>query len=168
MTTHGIDRLRASLDNQRSAGAMTYAMALEDMEVLVREVETERRLTAYAHSLAEPPATASVVEVDTADEWEDSADFTPRAVFADADRAEAYAAALRSNGERVWVVKGLAVDPEAPDSWAAVTADATISPVSYCHARGIDRDVDWEDMSEGYEAMALDLVARCKKLAGVE
>jgi hypothetical protein len=57
---------------------------------------------------------------------------------------------------------------DRPDSWERVERDATTHPASYCHMRGIDRDVDWQDMSEGIEAMALDLVARCKRLAGVE
>ena len=161
MTTHGITRLRRSLDNQRTLGAMTYAMSMEDMENLVREVEEERdTLNDAANGWAtrcselmrgELPARVAVVEVDEADEWEDGGDYVPRAVFADHDRAEEYADALRSNGERVWVVPDIVVNPAVPDTWAAVERDA----------RTIDGACT--DLMS-----AADLVARCKKLAGVE
>ena len=59
-------------------------------------------------------------------------------------------------------------DAPDPDTWERIERDATVDPARYCHARGLDRDVDWEDAAEGFETMALDLVARCKKLAGVE
>ena len=162
MTTHGTNRLRRSLDNQRGQGAMTYAMSIEDMENLVREVEEERdELMANADGWAaraselmrggELPAEVTVVEVDTADEWEDGGDYVPSAVFADHDRAEEYADALRSNGERVWAVPSIVVNPSVPDSWAAIERDA----------RTIDGACT--DLMS-----AADLVARCKRLAGVE
>lgn len=162
MTTHGITRLRRSLDNQRTLGAMTYAMSIEDMENLVREVEDERdTLSASAEGWAtrcselmrggELPTEVTVVEVDEADEWEDGGDYVPRAVFTDHDRAKEYADALRSNGERVWLTRRATVNPAVPDSWAAVERDA----------RTID-EACTDLMS------ATDLVARCKKLAGVK
>ena len=175
MTTYGIDRLRRSLDNQRAYGVESYELAMEDMENLVREVEDDRN-----HWMSE------------SDHWRgECAELMegPRGPLASDGRP------LRI-GETVWGQDGKAftlagVGPEfvwglaegrrthkrlrpewltheRPDSWERVERDATTSPVSYCHARGIDRDVEWQDMSEGIEAMALDLVARCKRLAGVE
>ena len=161
MTTHGITRLRCSLDNQRGQGAMTYAMALTDMENLVREVEDERdALAANADGWAaraselmrggELPAEVTVVEVDSADSWEDR-DYTPVAVFADHDRAKEFRAALESNGKRAWYTRHVAVNPAVPDNWAAIERDA----------RTIDGACT--DLMS-----AADLVARCKKLAGVD
>lgn len=147
MTTHGTNRLRRSLDNQRGQGAMTYAMALTDMENLVREVENERDELMRGGEL---PTEVTVVEVDEADDWEDR-DYTPVAVFADHDRAEEYAAALESNGKRMWITRHVPVNPAVPDSWAAIERDA----------RTIDGACT--DLMS-----AADLVARCKKLAGVE
>ena len=160
MTTHGITRLRRSLDNQRTLGAMTYAMSIEDMEDLVREVEEERdALSASAEGWAtrcselmrgELPAEVTVVEVDTADDWEDR-DYTPVAVFADHDRAKAYTDALRSNGERALYMCHVPVNPAVPDSWSAIERDARTIDGACTDLMG-----------------AADLVARCKKLAGVE
>ena len=110
----------------------------------------------------------AVVLVDTSGNWDDEADWTPVAVFTDERDAENYTEALKSNGKAVWIQNGVPVAPETPDNWTAIERDATVSPASYCRARGLDRDIDWQDMAEGYEKMALDLVARCKKLAGVE
>ena len=147
MTTFGITRLRRSLDNQCGQGAMTYAMPLTDMENLVREVENERDELMRGGEL---PAEVTVVEVDEADDWEDR-DYTPVAVFADHDRAKAYTDALRSNGERALYMCHVPVNPAVPDSWSAIERDA----------RTIDGACT--DLMS-----AADLVARCKKLAGVE
>ncbi len=51
------------------------------------------------------------------------------------------------------------------DSWEKVEDDATISPIAYLQKRGMSADVDVDDATE---KMATDLVARCKRLAGVE
>lgn len=55
--------------------------------------------------------------------------------------------------------------PETVDCWEMVADDATISPIAYLQKRGMDADVDVDDATE---KMATDLVARCKRLAGVE
>ena len=161
MTTHGITRLRRSLDNQRTLGAITYAMSIEDMEALVREVEDERNeLSASAEGWAtrcselmrggELPAEVTVVVVDEADGWEDR-DYRPVAVFADHDRAKAYTNALRSNGEHALYMRHVPVNPAVPYSWAA-----------------IEQDVRTVDEARTDLLSAADLVARYKKLAGVE
>ena len=157
MTTHGTNRLRRSLDNQRGQGAMTYAMPVEDMEALVREVEDERdALSASAEGWAtrcselmrggELPARATVVET-----VKNDSGYRFVAVFTDHDRAMEFKAALEEEGEYVWLTHHAAVNPAMPDSWAAIERDA----------RTIDGACT--DLMS-----AADLVARCKKLAGVE
>ena len=156
MTTHGIPRLRRSLDNQRGQGAMTYAMSMEDMENLVREVEEERdALSASAEGWAtrcselmrgELPAEVTVVET-----VKNDSGYRFVAVFTDHDRAMELKAALEEEGDYVWLTHHAAVNPAVPDSWAAIERDA----------RTIDGACT--DLMS-----AADLVARCKKLAGVE
>ena len=149
MTTYGIDRLRRSLDNQRSAGAMTYAMGLEDMENLVREVELERdRLTAYAHNLARKSPLASdgrPLRIGETVWGQDGSGFTVEGVGPEFvwGRAEGTKTHKRLRPE--WLTH------DAPDSWEAVERDA----------RTID-ECCTDLMS------VADLVARCKRLAGVE
>ena len=132
----------------------------------MRECEMERdRLIAYVHDLARKSPLASdgkPLRIGDTVWGQDGKQFTvegvgPKFVWG---RAEGERTHKRLRPE--WLTH------ERPDSWERVERDATTSPVSYCHARGIDRDVEWQDMSEGIEAMALDLVARCKRLAGVE
>ena len=55
--------------------------------------------------------------------------------------------------------------PETVDCWECVEDDATESPIAYLQKRGMDADVDVDD---AIEKMATDIVARCKRLAGVE
>ena len=171
MTTHETDRLRRSLDNQRAYGVESYELAMEDMEVLVREAENERdELNGWAARCAElmdgprgPLASdGRPLRIGETVWGQDGKAFAlagvgPEFVWG---RAEGKKTHKRLRPE--WLTH------ERPDSWERVEQDATTSPVSYCHARGIDRDVEWQDMSEGIEAMARDLVARCKRLAGVE
>lgn len=173
MTTYGTDRLRRSLDNQRSAGAMTYAMSVEDMEALVREVEAERDELSSER-----------------DHWrEECAKHIKEWAARCSEQMSGPSAPLASDGrplrigETVWGQDGKAfavagVGPEfvwgraegrkthkrlrpewltheRPDSWAAVERDAvSLDKAQYAH----------------YDAFfnAAGLVARCKKLAGVE
>ena len=172
MTTHGIDRLRRSLDNQRAYGVESYELAMEDMERLVREVEDERdRKDACADGWA--ARCAELLQGPLAFDrkplrigetvWgQDGKQFTVDGVGPEFVWGRAEGKKTHNRLRPEWLTH------ERPDSWAAIERDATTSPASYCHVRGIDRDVEWQDMSEGIEAMALDLVARCKKLAGVE
>lgn len=56
------------------------------------------------------------------------------------------------------------ISDDGHDSWELVEDDATRSPTAYLQQRELDANVDVDD---AIEKMALDLVARCKKLAGV-
>ena len=174
MTTYGIARLRASLDHQRDGGCMEYSLDLAAMEALVRECENERdtlkagsdywseacaKLTAENMELACECAgtmTANVVECPSASDglplrigetvwgqdgkaWRLTA-IGPTHVFGRATGSK--------NDKRLrpeWLTH------ERPDSWAAIERDA----------RTIDGACT--DLMS-----AADLVARCKRLAGVE
>ena len=174
MTTRGTDRLRRSLDNQRGYGLQTYELDIKDMETLVREVERERdalkaerdhwsracaKLTAENMELACECAgamTADVVECPTASDgkplrigdtvWgQDGKQFTVEGVGPEFvwGRAEGKKTHKRLRPE--WLTH------ERPDSWERVERDA----------RTID-ECCTDLMS------AADLVARCKRLAGVK
>ena len=178
MTTHGIDRLRASLDHQRDGGCMEYSLDFAAMEALVRECENERdtlkygsdywseacaKLTAENMELACECAgtmTANVVECPPASDglplrigetvwgqdgkaWRLTA-IGPTHVFGRATGSK--------NDKRLrpeWLTH------ERPDSWERVEQDAV----------GID--AAQEGIFRG-EARTAAIVARCKKLAGVE
>ena len=53
------------------------------------------------------------------------------------------------------------------DSWDALRDDATLSPYVYCQRHVADIDPEMS-VAECTEAMALSIIDRCKKLAGVD
>jgi hypothetical protein len=158
MTTHGTDRLRRSLDNQRKQGAKSYELAMEDMERLVREVEEERdRKDACVDGWA-----ARCAELMQG----------PRGPLASDGKS------LRI-GETVWGQDGRAftlagVGPEFV--WGRTVGRKThkrLRPEWLTHAapdtwERVERDARTIDECCTDLMSAADLVARCKKLAGVE
>ena len=176
MTTHGITRLRRSLDNQRSAGAESHELAMEDMEILVRECENERdalkaerdewcaacaELQCEVNELSAQLAEAMLGRVPPAECPPDSNGepiFVGDTVYGQDGKCFKVTATGPShvfgragaskNDKRLrpeWLTH------ERPDSWEAVERDA----------RTIDACCT--DLMS-----AADLVARCKRLAGVE
>lgn len=153
----GAKRLEQVCNSHRALGESVVCIDLDDLEEIMTEVldelyVSERSRKNYVRRCEELEAECELpAEVTVVETVKNDSGHRFVAVFTDHDRAMELKAALKKDGEYVWLTRHAAVNPAVPDSWAAVERDA----------RTIDGACT--DLMS-----AADLVARCKKLAGVE
>ncbi len=167
MTTYGTARLRRSLNNQCSAGETAYTMELDAMEDLVREVEDERdgligkcdywmgRCAELMEPRPDPLASdGKPLRIGETVWRQDGRAFTVEGVGPEFVWGRAEGRVKHNRLLPEWLTH------EEPDSWERVERDAATLDGA---RRSLMREAGFScDLIH-----ATDLVARCKRLAGV-